>query len=48
LSLKKENEQCGIAVTWKLLAGADHTAEWKALDANGGAIVEWLLKQKRP
>jgi poly(3-hydroxybutyrate) depolymerase len=48
VSLKKENEQCGIAVTWKLLAGADHTAEWKALDANGGAIVEWLLKQKRP
>jgi poly(3-hydroxybutyrate) depolymerase len=48
VSLKKENEQCGIAVTWKLLAGADHTAEWKALDANGGAIVEWLLKKKRP
>lgn len=48
VSLKKENEQCGINVTWKLLPGADHTAEWKALDANGGAIADWLLKQKRP
>lgn len=48
VSLKKENEQCGIAVTWKVIPGADHTAEWKALDANGGAIADWLSKQKRP
>ena len=48
VALKKQNEQCGVNVTWKLLPGADHTAEWKALDANGGAIADWLLTQKRP
>jgi predicted esterase len=48
VDLEKENEQCGVAVTWKLLPGADHTAEWKGLEANGGAIADWLLTKKRP
>ena len=47
VELRKENEQCGIDVTWKLLPNADHTAEWKALDANGGAVADWLLTKKR-
>lgn len=47
VDLRKENEQCGIDVTWKLLPSADHAAEWKALDANGGVIADWLLTKKR-
>lgn len=46
--LEKENEQCGIDVTWKLLPGADHAAEWKALASHADAITDWMLKQKRP
>jgi poly(3-hydroxybutyrate) depolymerase len=47
VDLRKHNEGCGVDVTWKLLPGADHTAEWKALDTYGGAIADWMLTKKR-
>lgn len=47
IALRKHHEACGDGVVWDGLAGADHTAEWRALDAHGGAIVDWLLPKKR-
>jgi poly(3-hydroxybutyrate) depolymerase len=46
VDLRKENEACGVDVTWKMIPGADHTAEWKALDTYGGAIADWMLTKK--
>ncbi len=47
VGLRRFHEACNDDVTWKVLPGADHTAEWKALDAHGGAIVDWLLTKRR-
>lgn len=48
LGLKRQNEQCGIDVTWKVLPGADHATEWKALETSAGPIVDWMLTKRRP
>lgn len=45
--LRERHEACKDDVVWKVLPGADHAAEWRALEANGGAVVEWLSKQRR-
>jgi poly(3-hydroxybutyrate) depolymerase len=45
--LRQHHESCKDEVVWKVLPGADHPAEWKALEANSGTILEWLLKKQR-
>ncbi|MBX3229958.1 MAG: hypothetical protein KIT84_26010 [Labilithrix sp.] len=47
IDLRSHHEACGSEVTWKLLPRADHAAEWSALEANGGAIADWLLTKRR-
>jgi poly(3-hydroxybutyrate) depolymerase len=47
VALRGYHSACQEEVTWKLLQGADHAAEWRALDANGGEIVRWLLTKRR-
>lgn len=47
VDLKKHNEACSIDVTWKMIPGADHAAEWTALDTNGGTVADWLLTKQR-
>ena len=46
LRLRQHHENCKDTMVWKLLPGADHAAEWRGLEANGGAIVPWLLAQR--
>lgn len=47
--LREHYDGCGDEVRWSLLPGADHAAEWKALDDHGGAILDWLEdKRRRP
>ncbi len=47
--LRAHYTKCGNAVTWRLLEGADHPAEWAALTQNGGrersAVLDWLDRQ---
>ncbi len=45
--LREHHEACKDDVAWQVLPGADHAAEWRALDANGGRILDWLSKQRR-
>ena len=48
VDLRRHYEACGQAVDWRLLHGADHEAEWAALDAHtGGAIFDWLATKRR-
>ncbi len=44
--LRDHYESCGNAVTWDLLRGADHGAEWRALDTHAPAILEWLASKR--
>jgi hypothetical protein len=46
--LRNHHDACKEEVVWKLVPGADHAAEWTALDDNGAAIVGWLLKKRLP
>jgi poly(3-hydroxybutyrate) depolymerase len=43
--LREHHTACRDDVTWKILSGADHAAEWRALDAKGDEIVSWLLSR---
>ncbi len=45
--LRDEHLACHDDVTWKLVPGADHDREWKALATNAGTILDWLLTKKR-
>lgn len=45
--LREQHESCHDDVAWRLVPGADHAAEWKALASNADAILEWLLTKKR-
>lgn len=47
LELRKHYEACGNEVSFILLRGADHDAEWKALDKRGGEILDWLSTKRR-
>jgi poly(3-hydroxybutyrate) depolymerase len=47
LPLRDHFAACHQDVTWALLPGADHAAEWASLDARGGAIVTWLGRHTR-
>jgi dienelactone hydrolase len=44
--LRDHYASCANAVTWDLLPGADHTAEWRALDAHAPAIFDWLADKR--
>jgi len=46
--LRDHYTACGNEVVWNVVKGADHDGEWKALDAHGGAIFEWLVKKEMP
>lgn len=41
--LRAHCTQCGGDVTQKLLIGGDHPADWRALDKERPAIVDWLI-----
>ena len=45
--LRKYYEQCGNAVTWDLVQGAAHPAEFAALATHGGALLDWLATKRR-
>jgi poly(3-hydroxybutyrate) depolymerase len=36
---------CNSEITWDLVRGADHEAEWRALGEHGTTIVEWLARR---
>ncbi len=44
--LRDHYTSCGNEVVWNVLHGADHDAEWSALDKHGGAILDFLLTKK--
>jgi hypothetical protein len=45
--LRDHHERCSDDVTWRLVPGADHAAEWKALATDGARATEWLLTKRR-
>lgn len=47
VELHDHYEKCGNELSTTLLKGADHEGEWKALDSNGGKILDWLANKKR-
>lgn len=48
LRLRQHHERCTEPVTWNLVAGADHSGEWTALESQGGAILAWLASKRMP
>ena len=47
VELHDHYEACGNELSTTLLEGADHEGEWKALESNGGKILDWLATKKR-
>jgi len=47
VQLRDHHQACNDEVLWKMIPKADHPQEWQALDTNGGALVDWMLKKKR-
>lgn len=47
LKLREHYESCGNEVSFMLLHGAEHTAEWAALDKRGGEILDLLATKRR-
>jgi predicted esterase len=47
LKLREHYEACGNDVTFTLLRGAEHEAEWRALDRQGGPILDLLATKRR-
>ena len=45
--LREHYVACGSDVTWDLVRGAEHPAEWAALSSHGKAIVDWLVAHPR-
>jgi MYXO-CTERM domain-containing protein len=49
LGLRRHYEKCDNEITFTLLPGAEHAAEWSALDKHGGRIADLLAtKRRRP
>jgi len=46
--LRDHYASCGSDLVWNLQPKADHAGEWRALDANAPAILEWLSAKHRP
>lgn len=45
--LRTYHEGCHDEVSFRLLPGAQHEEEWRALASRGGPIVDWLLDKHR-
>ncbi len=47
VELRDHYAACGNDLSWTLLKGADHAAEWRALPAHREAILDWLATRRR-